>query len=201
MSRANFSRSTGAALIAAALLLPLHAVASQATPARPQAAPVQPVSPRPTLVVMLTIDQLRPDYLTMWERQFTGGLARLLKGGAVFLNGFQDHANTETAPGHASTLSGRFPRSTGIVSNTLGVYDPQFPLIGARGSPASPYRFRGTTLIDWLRFCQPDVARALGFTERSRRDSPPGPGDAAGFLVCAKQRDIHDEQVLRRLPS
>jgi hypothetical protein len=31
------------------------------------------------------------------ERQFTGGLARLLRGGAVFLNGFQDHANTETA--------------------------------------------------------------------------------------------------------
>ena len=62
------------------------------------------VSPRPTLVVMLTVDQLRPDYLTLFDRQFTGGFARLLRGGAVFLNGFQDHANTETAPGHASTI-------------------------------------------------------------------------------------------------
>ena len=167
MSRVNFSRSKRAAIIAAALLLPLHAAASQANPARPQLAPVQPVSPRPTLVVMLTIDQLRPDYLTMWERQFTGGLARLLKGGAVFLNGFQDHANTETAPGHASTLSGRFPRSTGIVSNSLGVYDPQFPLIGARGAPASPYRFRGTTLTDWLRSGN-SASRALSVSRKDR---------------------------------
>lgn len=116
---------------------------------------------------MLTIDQLRPDYLTMWERQFTGGLARLLHGGAVFLNGYQDHANTETAPGHASTLSGRFPSSTGIVSNATGVYDPQFPLIGARGAPASPFRFRGTTLIDWMRYSAPG-SRALSVSRKDR---------------------------------
>jgi predicted AlkP superfamily pyrophosphatase or phosphodiesterase len=116
---------------------------------------------------MLMIDQLRPDYLTMWERQLTGGLSRLLKGGAVFLNGFQDHANTETAPGHASTLSGRFPRSTGIVSNTAGVYDAQFPLIGASGAPASPYRFRGTTLIDWMRSSNA-ASRALSVSRKDR---------------------------------
>ena len=116
---------------------------------------------------MLTVDQLRPDYLTMYERQFTGGFARLLRGGAVFLNGYQDHANTETAPGHASTLSGRFPRSTGIASNSAGVYDPQFPLIGARGSPASPFRFRGTTLTDWLRFNSP-TSRALSVSRKDR---------------------------------
>lgn len=126
-----------------------------------------PVTPRPTLVVMLTVDQLRPDYLTMYERQFTGGFARLLRGGAVFLNGFQDHANTETAPGHASILSGRFPRSTGIASNSAGVYDPQFPLIGARGDPASPFRFLGTTLTDWLRFSSPS-SRALSVSRKDR---------------------------------
>ena len=125
------------------------------------------VSPRPTLVVMLTVDQLRPDYLTLFDRQFTGGFARLLRGGAVFLNGFQDHANTETAPGHASTMSGRFPRSTGIASNSAGVHDPQFPLIGARGDPASPFRFRGTTLTDWLRFNSP-TSRALSVSRKDR---------------------------------
>lgn len=122
---------------------------------------------RPTLVVMLTVDQLRPDYLSMWERQFTGGFARLLRGGAVFLNGYHDHANTETAPGHASVLSGRFPRSTGIVSNAAGVLDPQAPLIGARGAPASPYRFRGTTLADWLRNANP-ASRALSVSRKDR---------------------------------
>lgn len=144
-----------AAALTAALSLPVHTASTQSATARP------------TLVVMLTVDQLRPDYLTMWAPQFTGGLARLLGGGAVFLNGYQDHANTETAPGHASILSGRFPRSTGIVSNSEGVYDPQFPLIGARGDPASPYRFRGTTLVDWLRVANP-ASKALSVSRKDR---------------------------------
>lgn len=132
-----------------------------------RSASTQPPASRPTLVVMLTVDQLRPDYLTLWESQFEGGLARLLKGGAVYLNGFQDHANTETAPGHSTVLSGRHPRSTGIISNSLGVYDPQFPLIGARGDPASPFRFRGTTLVDWLRASNPR-AKALSVSRKDR---------------------------------
>jgi predicted AlkP superfamily pyrophosphatase or phosphodiesterase len=151
-----------AASALAVLLAPQLVAAQAATPPA-----IQPTSPRPTLVVMLTIDQLRPDYLTLYERQFTGGFARLLRGGAVFLNGFQDHANTETAPGHASTLSGRFPSSTGIVSNSAGVYDPQSPLIAARGDPASPFRFRGTTLADWMRFANPGT-RALSVSRKDR---------------------------------
>jgi predicted AlkP superfamily pyrophosphatase or phosphodiesterase len=122
---------------------------------------------QPSLVVMVTIDQLRPDYLTRFEPQLSGGLGRLLRGGAVFLNGYQDHAITETAPGHASTLSGRFPRGTGIVSNDAGVRDPQYPLIAARGEPASPYRFRGTALIDWMRFANP-ASRALSVSRKDR---------------------------------
>lgn len=123
----------------------------------PTAAVAQPIRPRnantaPRLIVFLTIDQLRPDYLTLFGSQFRGGLARLTTGGAVFLNGFQDHAITETAPGHASTMSGRFPRSTGIIANVAGVNDPESPLLGVRGDGASPFRFRGTTLADWLRY-------------------------------------------------
>jgi len=131
------------------------------------AAPQSSQADRPTLVVMLTIDQLRPDYLTLFEGQLTGGLGRLLRGGAVFLNAFQDHAITETAPGHASVLSGRFPRSTGIMSNSAGVYDPQSPLIGSRGEPASPFRFRGTGLADWLRFSNPR-SQALSVSRKDR---------------------------------
>jgi predicted AlkP superfamily pyrophosphatase or phosphodiesterase len=154
-SRPMLSRFLFSALLPSIACAPMPSARAQATP------------PRPTLVVMLTVDQLRPDYLTMWERQFTGGFARLLRGGSVFLNGFQDHANTETAPGHASTLSGRFPRSTGIVSNAAGVYDPQAPLIGARDAPASPFRFRGTTLVDWLRLTNP-ASKALSVSRKDR---------------------------------
>ncbi len=106
---------------------------------------------RPTLVVFLTVDQMRSDFLDRWSAQYTGGLARFRNGGAFFSNAFHDHAITETAPGHSVTMAGRLPRGTGIVSNTTGVLDPQSPLLSSRDAPASPYRFRGSVLMDWLR--------------------------------------------------
>lgn len=106
---------------------------------------------RPRLVVLLTVDQFREDYLARFGHQFTGGLARLLKGGARFSNAHHDHAITETAPGHATLLSGRFPRSTGIMMNSIGVEDDDAPLVeGGYGPGASPRRFQGSTLVDWL---------------------------------------------------
>jgi len=116
-------------------------------PARAQA----PDAPRPKLVLFITIDAFRPDYLTRFEPQLTGGLGRLYRGGAFFSNGFQDHAITETAPGHAETMSGRSPVHTGIQANSAGVNDTSVSVIGAPGIlGASPFRFRGTTLTDWL---------------------------------------------------
>ncbi len=74
MARPPFSRLLLLALLTGAACAPPREMKSQS--------PQQ----RPTLVVMLTVDQFRPDYLTLWEKQFNGGLARLLRG-AVFLNG------------------------------------------------------------------------------------------------------------------
>lgn len=122
---------------------------------------------KPDLVVLFTIDQLRTDYFERYQEQLTGGLGRLMRGGAFFTNAYQDHAVTETAPGHASTLSGRFPRSTGIIRNAAGVQDPQAPLIGSDGPGASPFRFRGGTLIDWMRLQDPR-SRALSISRKDR---------------------------------
>lgn len=124
-----------------ATLLLATAAAGLARPAAAQ---------RPTLVVMLTVDQLRPDYISTWNAQLTGGLGRFWREGAFFTNAFQDHANTETAPGHAAILSGRFPYSTGIIANALGVNTPDARLVDAPDTGASPFRFRGTTLADWM---------------------------------------------------
>lgn len=124
-------------------------------------------APRPRLVVLITVDQLRPDYLDRWRPQLTGGLGRLLRDGAVFTEAYQDHAVTETAPGHSTLLSGRWPRHTGIVSNDLGVSDPSAPLLGTRGGGASPHRFRGSALFDWLKAKEPR-ARALSVSRKDR---------------------------------
>ena len=122
---------------------------------------------RPTLVLFLTVDQMRSDYFPRFEKQLTGGLGRLYHGGAFFSNAFQDHAITETAPGHSTTMSGRFPRSTGIIMNAAGVEDPNAPLLGGGGPGASPFRFRGSTLTDWLRVANPR-SRALSISRKDR---------------------------------
>jgi predicted AlkP superfamily pyrophosphatase or phosphodiesterase len=114
--------------------------------------PTAPALPPPSLIVLITIDQFRGDYLDRFGPQLRGGLARLSRTGAWFTNAHHDHAITETAPGHATLLSGRFPRSTGIMANRFGVDDDAAPLLGEPTSVgASPKRFQGTTLIDWLR--------------------------------------------------
>jgi predicted AlkP superfamily pyrophosphatase or phosphodiesterase len=150
----------------------LAACATAAAPPAPHAdssgdAAPAVAAPPPRLIVILTVDQLRPDYFARWSDQLTGGLGRLWREGAVFAYGLQDHAITQTAPGHASIGSGRFPAHTGIVLNDEGVGDGQSPLIGSREAGASPYRFRGSALIDWLRDDDPR-SRALGVSRKDR---------------------------------
>lgn len=142
---------------ALSLSLPLAAPVSFAVA---QAAP-------PTLVVQITVDQLRPDYLEKWAPQFTGGFKRFLTQGAVFTQAAHDHATTETAPGHATLWSGRYPANTAIVINDLGVADAQSPLLQGRGGGASPWRFRGSALFDWIR-ARDQFSRALSVSRKDR---------------------------------
>ncbi len=83
--------------------------------AQPQ--PVKPITSPPTLIVAISIDQFSADLFTEYRNHVTGGLARLLDG-AVFPNGYQSHAATETCPGHSTLLTGMRPAHTGIVLNT-----------------------------------------------------------------------------------
>src|SRR3989454_235246 len=124
-------------------------------------------APRPRLVVVITVDQLRPDYFDRYRSQLTGGLGRLLRQGAYFADAYQDHAVTETAPGHSTILSGRWPAHTGINRNAAGVQDQAAPLIGVNGPGASPVRFRGTAFFDWLKAADPG-ARALSISGKDR---------------------------------
>lgn len=122
--------------------------------------------PAPALIVLIAVDQLTPVSLARFRSQLTSGLARLTRG-AVFTEAYQDHANTETAPGNATMLSGRYPRGTGILTNESGVEDSASPLLGATRLGASPSRFRGSTLYDWIREDSPR-ARALSVSRKDR---------------------------------
>jgi hypothetical protein len=121
-----------------------------------------------SLIVLVTVDQLRPDYLIRYRSQFTGGLRALLDAGTLYDHARQNHAITETAPGHATLLSGREPASTGILDNDYGVGDPGATLLGGhRGDGASPRRFQGTSLFDWLLATEP-ATRVLSVSRKDR---------------------------------
>ena len=147
----------------ARLLLPFMSAGFTPFLASAQASYVSP----PKLVVFITIDAMRADYLPRFAQQLTGGLGRLYRGGAVFTNGFQDHAITETAPGHSATMSGRFPVHTRISANSAGVNDATVTLIEASGPGASPFRFEGTTLTDWL-IAKDSRTRVLSVSRKDR---------------------------------
>ena len=122
----------------------------------------------PRLVVLIVVDQLRPDELLRYRAEWSGGFKRLLDQGTLFTRGQQDHAITQTAPGHSTLLSGRFPAHTGIISNDLGVPDSLAAVLGdPTAVGASPRRFQGTVLLDWM-LARDSATRALSVSRKDR---------------------------------
>lgn len=73
----------------------------------------------PDLVVVLSIDQFRYDYLTRFGPYLSdGGFNRALKRGANFTHALYPYAVTYTGPGHAAIGTGYVPARSGIVANT-----------------------------------------------------------------------------------
>src|SRR6188474_344407 len=98
-------------LAAAALLL--VACAGQAPAPTPAAA-----SGAPKLVVFIAVDGLPQRQVVDYRDQLApDGLRRFLDRGAWFADAHYRHANTQTAPGHATMLTGAYPHRTGIIAN------------------------------------------------------------------------------------
>ena len=161
-----------AALVAAA------AVASALVPHVRSAQPPPATAPsRPRLVVFVSVDQMRFDYLTRFGPLFKGGFRKLLDRGAVFSGARFRHAVTETGPGHSVLLSGRSPAHSGIVGNEwfdalLGrevnvVADPTVTAVGGAGRGASPANFIGFTVGDMLKARTPR-SRVVGVSVKDR---------------------------------
>ena len=131
----------------------------------------------PRLVLFISVDQMRYDYLTRFAPLYHAGLRTLLDHGAVFSNALYAHANTETGPGHSVLLSGRSPDHSGIIANewydTLlkkdvnVVEDPTVAPLGGTGYGASPANFTGFTLGDMLKRRTP-LSRVVGISLKDR---------------------------------
>jgi predicted AlkP superfamily pyrophosphatase or phosphodiesterase len=132
---------------------------------------------KPKLVLLIVGDQFRYDYLARFRQNYTGGLARMLKSGAVFTNAYLAHYPSVTAIGHATTMTGAYPSQTGIIGNdwfdrTTGkvvtsVSNPSLKLLGAEGTAASPHRLLVSTVCDQWKIVEPE-ARVVGISLKDR---------------------------------
>ncbi len=146
-------------MIVASLLLAL----AQASQPGPDAAP-------PRLLVVLSVDQMRPDQLARLAPVLDGGLGRMVREGTEFRAAMLDYANTETGPGHATLGTGCLPRTHGIVGNDMWLTEGQryaycFEELGARhvttagvvdtAYPRGPMFLRAPSLAEHVRAAYP----------------------------------------------
>jgi predicted AlkP superfamily pyrophosphatase or phosphodiesterase len=96
----------------------------------------------PRLVLQITVDQLRGDFIPRYEgRLGEGGFRYLLDHGVFYANAHYQHANTETIVGHASLATGTVPAAHGMVGNVwfdheqgrqvYNIEDPDYRLLSA----------------------------------------------------------------------
>lgn len=141
---------------------------------------------RPTLVVVLAVDQLRPDYLTRFESLFlpatsgerVGGFRYLGERGATFVNSRYRHLPTETGPGHAIISTGSVPAVTGIIANTwydrglkrslYCVADPDAKDVLTGKPSSSPRNLKVTTLVDELELATNGSAKTAAIALKDR---------------------------------
>jgi predicted AlkP superfamily pyrophosphatase or phosphodiesterase len=70
------------------------------------------------LIVVISVDQMRYDYVARFDAHFTTrGFHRFTKRGATFTNARPRHSVTSTGPGHAAIGGGTVPAENGIVAN------------------------------------------------------------------------------------
>jgi predicted AlkP superfamily pyrophosphatase or phosphodiesterase len=142
-------------------------------------APAQTPLPRPKLVVVIVIDQFRPDYLKRFHSYFDqGGFNRFLREGAVFANSKYEHAITLTCPGHAVVLTGSYADVNGIVSNQwydqktgraeYCAADSSAALLGVSGEGRSPKNLIDSTVGDVLKSSSAGRSRVITISGKDR---------------------------------
>ncbi len=75
--------------------------------------------PRPRLVVLMVVDQMRADYLDRFRGFLRHGLDRLRRDGRRYAAARHLHAVTSTGPGHATLSTGSHPARHGVVANMI----------------------------------------------------------------------------------
>lgn len=176
-------------ILATALACAMPCIAQTKPAATSAKAPVRAThagtaNARPKLVVILVVDQMRADYVEHFRQQWTGGLARLLNGGAWFRQAAYPYQTTVTCVGHTTISTGAFPVTSGVVANSwydrdeeggaksvTCTADSHVKNIGIGGETSggdSPARLRVDTFSDALREQSGGGTRVVAFSLKAR---------------------------------
>jgi predicted AlkP superfamily pyrophosphatase or phosphodiesterase len=151
----------------------------------------------PKLVVVITIDQFRGDYVERYRDQFgDAGFRLLLDHGAYFPNCNYNYANTRTAPGHSTLFTGAYSNGHGILDNewwdpkkkkmVTSVEDDDAKLVGTNDAQpgASPHNLRSDTIGDELKLATQGKSRVFAVSLKDRAAILPGgfAADAAYWI-------------------
>ena len=142
----------------------------------------------PKLVLQITVDQLRGDLpMRFKERLGQGGFRYLLENGTHYNNAHYQHANTETAVGHATLATGADPSRHGIIANdwidqktgkfAYNTEDDRHHIIGSKPKPhegVSPRNLLATTIGDELVVHNGGQSRVFSVSVKDRGAILPG---------------------------
>lgn len=131
----------------------------------------------PRLVILISIDQMRHDYFERFGREFSGGLKRLYDEGMVYTSADLNYAASETGPGHATLVTGAYPRRHGIPANewpdrasrrqVYCVSDTSAGAVNGEGGGVSPKNLMTSAIGDWLKEAAPQ-SRAVAIAVKDR---------------------------------
>lgn len=117
----------------------------------------------PNLIIQITVDQFRSDYLTRFAPALTRGFAEIINNGMSDIEGEVDHAITNSAPGHTTLATGSYPATHGYSANEWwdyidgkwrwvdGAIDPRSRVLGTTERAGySPINMKVSTLGEWI---------------------------------------------------
>ena len=182
------ARNSRVANLAGVLLATIMLAGCQTRPGAEHAANPSKSTEPPRLVLQITVDQLRGDLPTRFlERLGDGGFRYLLDEGTHYLNAHYRHANTETAVGHATLVTGADPSRHGIIANDwidaeTGAFvycteDDRHHLIGKNPKPhdgTSPRNLLASTIGDELVVHNAGRSRVFSVSVKDRGAILPG---------------------------
>ena len=159
---------------------------------------------KPKLVLQITVDQLRGDLPTRYlDRLGQGGFRYLLEKGTHYANAHYRHANTETAVGHATLVTGADPSRHGLVGNVWidpltgkSVYnteDARHHLIGQDPKPhqgVSPRNLLASTIGDELVISNAGRSRVFSVSIKDRGAIIPGGHMGKAFWYSKRTGDF-----------